>query len=1505
MLVTFPVVSSLAFLTNLSFWQNFQMKINSFSQIGIIGSVSNWTMAVPVVLSGSPINCSAPALTGGSTNTAVISSSQMTFSGTYPNCIMTLSITGGTTGYTTLTVTSSVGTTTAWKNLDVYILAPPTSTFALWDAVQGFMGNIINVRRSTDNTTLDIGFVSTTGNLNSSTLTAFESGGSGYVAKWYDQSGGGDNATQVINASQPQISTGITFNGTSESLSLNSIFSTLTSFAVETWVNAGAPSTAGSMILTNAEGTATMNGFQLRQSTAPPNRAEFVVGQKFYSYRDYVLSLQPVGYWRLDETSGTTAYDLSAYGNNGTYTGGFTLGQSGALIGAGDNDSSVLLDGSTGYINISSVPNAVSVTSISMWVNPANSNATWALAISGGTGDSAAANCYIKTTTALPYCYTANTGGTQTSLSSTVPIRPGQWNHIVFTFNTTGRTVYVNGKAAGSDAQNIAPLRWQSIGNVGSYYLNGSIDEAVIFNYALTATQVANLYHQGNSLYQNVVLADSPILYYRFDEASGATSAVDLSGNGNTGTYQNSPTLGVPGSGALVDDLDTAAILNGTSQYVSTTTQYTHPQTLSEEIWFKTGNGYSAGGKLVGFGSAQTGASSGYDCHIWMDNGGLIRYGVQSNGGPLFSIVSPTAYNDGNWHHAVGTFTANSWLLYLDSILVASNTALVALANYSGYWRFGYDNFTSWVDAPSSSYFQGALDEGAIYNTVLTPTQVANHFRAGTPNRALVIQDKPVGYWRLNESSGTTVYDLSGNGNYLTYAGGYTLNQSGALTTSGDNDTSVLFDGSTGGITGSDVGLPSGQTPRSVSVWAYPTNLSSLTLGTLFVWGTSTAESAYGLGIKGSSGTTSLYNFGWADDWELPYALSANNWYHIVSTFNGTTAQLFVNGVLAGTSSRPNWNTSSNSLYVGKDFGNTYYFPGNIDELSIFNYVLSPPQILDLYQTGTTTHKDGVPYPGNAILADHPLGYWRLGEKSGQIAYDYSGNGNNGSYVGPVGLGQAGITSSAGDGDSSILLNGSNTNVNMGSVPVIQNLPQVTLATWIKSSSSGQQTIMGQEALFKLQFRSGNQLGFLASTTGGGWTINFGGTANYLNTWTHVAGTYNGTTATIYVNGLSVATTSMTGSLGTNSNNFILGSFAGGEPVTGLIDEAAIFNYALSSVQISTLYNSGLGSGWWYCQSQSQLNSSYWNLLTGIYNGTTAQLFVNGQQECSVTPGTQYSGSLSTTFVGATAALTNFWNGVMSYLSLFGSASTPTTAANVYTNFGGTANRFRTTPIENIVTTNLVAHFDAANAQLGTSAYTNGCPTSALSWFDLSPNSNNATLFNFSSCGSTTGWYSGSASGPFYLAFNGSNNYANVPLATSLSTYTFEAWTFITAASVGSAVLSSAGTLQAYLQLSSGASWQFNHALAPTPATLNQWTHVVGVQNTGANSIYVNGVQLGTATFAVSVAGVDIGRRGDGIYFNGGIGVARVYSTALTLQQIKQNCYAQQARFGVTACAYP
>ncbi len=194
-------------------------------------------------------------------------------------------------------------------------------------------------------------------------------------------------------------------------------------------------------------------------------------------------------------------------------------------------------------------------------------------------------------------------------------------------------------------------------------------------------------------------------------------NAIDAFGI-NNGTLQNSPASATDRFGVA----NSAYTLNGSSSYVSTENSYSNPGNFTISIWFKTAS--VTGGKLIGFGKSQTGQSGQYDRHIYMNNAGKLYFGVYPN--TVVTVNSALSYNDNNWHLATASLSSTTGMaLYVDGALVGSNTSTTTAENYTGYWRIGYDNNSSWTSQPTSFYFNGILDDALIYHRTLTPAEVA------------------------------------------------------------------------------------------------------------------------------------------------------------------------------------------------------------------------------------------------------------------------------------------------------------------------------------------------------------------------------------------------------------------------------------------------------------------------------------------------------------------------------------------------------------------------------------------------------------------------------------------------------------------------------------------------------------------------------------------------------------------------------------------------------------
>ena len=228
------------------------------------------------------------------------------------------------------------------------------------------------------------------------------------------------------------------------------------------------------------------------------------------------------------------------------------------------------------------------------------------------------------------------------------------------------------------------------------------------------------------SPYGNAVLNDGATKYWPLDEPAGNQQVVDWAGNDTT-TAGSGVTRAT--AGALQNSTDTASTFDGTvNDRVASTQPIPGPDVFSQEVWFKTTS--KAGGKIAGFGNSNTGDSSAYDRHLYMDTSGRVLFGVYP--GSSQTVQSGTGLNNGQWHQAVATLGPNGMVLYVDGVKVASRTDVTNGQSYTGYWRLGGDNTWS-----GGKYFNGSIDEYSVYPSVLTPRQVDSHWVASGRSSAL------------------------------------------------------------------------------------------------------------------------------------------------------------------------------------------------------------------------------------------------------------------------------------------------------------------------------------------------------------------------------------------------------------------------------------------------------------------------------------------------------------------------------------------------------------------------------------------------------------------------------------------------------------------------------------------------------------------------------------------------------------------------------------------------
>ncbi|WP_083396291.1 LamG-like jellyroll fold domain-containing protein [Frigoribacterium sp. MCBA15_019] len=210
---------------------------------------------------------------------------------------------------------------------------------------------------------------------------------------------------------------------------------------------------------------------------------------------------------------------------------------------------------------------------------------------------------------------------------------------------------------------------------------------------------------------------------YQFNDGVG-TTARDSSGNGRSGTLTRGATIG---SGTCAAGDGPYLRLDGVSGQVTTGQVIDGPQVFTVETWFRTTT--TTGGKLIGFGNSQAGASGQYDRHLYLTDRGTLIFGVYSGG--YFSVESPATYTDGAWHLATATLSPSGMALYVDGTRVGSSTQAAA-ENARGYWRIGYDAVSiSWPSSPTSKYYRGDLDDTTVLDVASTAAEVSARYAAG------------------------------------------------------------------------------------------------------------------------------------------------------------------------------------------------------------------------------------------------------------------------------------------------------------------------------------------------------------------------------------------------------------------------------------------------------------------------------------------------------------------------------------------------------------------------------------------------------------------------------------------------------------------------------------------------------------------------------------------------------------------------------------------------------
>jgi len=720
----------------------------------------------------------------------------------------------------------------------------------------------------------------------------------------------------------------------------------------------------------------------------------------------------------------------------------------------------------------------------------------------------------------------------------------GVWTHVVGTFDGAATTLYVNGvrvgSAAGLFSPNLsAPLRigaGATESQAGAFYFEGGIDEVAVYGQALSAAQVAHHYHlaknPGPSLsYDALVRNDGALGYWRLNEAPVAAPARAVNhgdlGTAADGVYLEGARGGRPG--AVVGDANSAAAFDGVDDKVEVPFHEALNRTnMTIECWARVSPG-SAGQRVLVAARDVTaaGLASGYFLYASPDH----TWQFWTGSGAWHLLVGPAAIEN-VWAHLVGTVAGNTKQFYVDGVLVGTDRTLFT-SNPLRPLRLGGGA----TESPfGNDFFQGDVDEVAVYEGALSPERVLAHFQAGVgrkpapyapslafePEDQTVYVSQPVTFrvgavgslplryqWRLN---GVRLPDAT-NAHYRIeraqpgHAGAYTvevINASGAAT----SGQAVLT------VRGASIPV----------VVEPPQSITRLAGG----------EARFSVRAVGSAQFSYQWQF---DGGNLP---------------GHTNATLTLSDLQAG-------NAGAYRVWVGNEVGATLS-----ESARLTVQVPAPDSYVEV------------------VMADRPAGYWRLGESSEVTARDSAG-GHDGFYHNGVTLRQPGALPA--DPDTAAgFLSEMRSKVDVPHAPAL-NPAAFTLELWARPT--------GIEPVYRsaLTAREGDPPRGYALYLGPGgewqWWTGTGaewdvlvGPALASGRWTHFVGTYDGRLKRLFVNGLEAGWSSAPFApntlhplrIGAGASEDFFGSFF----FTGDLDEVAVYRQALSAERVLTHYNAAL-----------------------------------------------------------------------------------------------------------------------------------------------------------------------------------------------------------------------------------------------------------------------------------------------------------------------------------------
>lgn len=453
-----------------------------------------------------------------------------------------------------------------------------------------------------------------------------------------------------------------------------------------------------------------------------------------------------------------------------------------------------------------------------------------------------------------------------------------------------------------------------------------------------------------------------------------------------------------------------------------------------------------------------------------------------------------------------------------------------------------------------------------------------------------------VGYWSFNEGTSTIAHDFSGNKNNGTLTAAVAALP---IWTSGKLGRALNFDGASGYVSVPNGGPLNNLQSGSISLWVKYNNTTqpnvvNLVYGTLLVRQHDGVFTNQWLGLDGSDPATAHIRW-------CPYTatvagcaagstvIGANTWNNITVVYTSGSHSVYVNGALdIATTTAGSMGNDSTPLDIGGMFSTSFKngIIGAIDDVRVYNRQLSASEAQTIYQNGLQNGFTKVNAPfnfiTNGLVSDWTFNGNDMNWATG-LALDRLG-GNNGSLISfstttsPVAgkLGQGLKFDANASYVNAPAVNGGN-NFSLCSWVYLRDTS--TVASIITKQYNGVGgTVLNYALGFGLNTGIANQLQF-GFFNGGTWHLVTESGSFPTKQWKHVCGTWDGTTASLYINGALDNSATPGGTASNDTNPTWIGrrhdSFYGTPYLSGSLDDVRIYNRALSVAEVKQVYSYG------------------------------------------------------------------------------------------------------------------------------------------------------------------------------------------------------------------------------------------------------------------------------------------------------------------------------------------